>query len=149
MLHRSISALVLLGGLALVTIPLALAPSVWPLAALGFLAGVMCSPTITATVDRLSRVVPDGARGEAIGWHGSAMTGGAALGAPLAGLAIDRWGWGAGFVTVSLVGMVVAVAGLAMTTTYRRSRRRAGVSTSTGSQLAAGQLEDWQTWGSR
>jgi MFS family permease len=140
MLHRSISALVLLGGLSLVTIPIALAPGVWPLAALGFVAGVLCSPTITATVDQLSRVVPDRARGEAIGWHGSAMTGGSALGAPLAGLAIDSWGWGAGFVTVSLVGMVVAVAGMAVTTTHRRSRRRVGKGTSAGSRHGAGQL---------
>ena len=104
MLHRSISAFLLLGGLSLATIPIALAPSVWPLAVLGFVAGLFCAPTITATVDQLSRVVPDAARGEAIGWHGSAMTAGSALGAPMAGLAIDRWGWAGGFVSVSLVG---------------------------------------------
>lgn len=120
MLHRSISALLLLGGLSVATIPLALAPSVWPLAALGFLAGVLCAPTITATVDQLSRVVPEAARGEAIGWHGSAMTAGSAMGAPIAGLAIDRWGWNGGFVTVSLVGLIVAIAGASATWTYRR-----------------------------
>ena len=92
--HKSIPALLLLGGLSLATIPLALASSVWLLAALGFLAGLLCAPTITATVDQVSRVVPDAARGEAMGWHGSAMTAGSALGAPVAGLAIDRWGWG-------------------------------------------------------
>jgi len=70
-------------------------------------------------------VVPEAARGEAIGWHGSAMTAGSALGAPLAGLAIDRWGWGAGFVTVSLVGLAVAAAGAGAARTYRRSRKRA------------------------
>jgi predicted MFS family arabinose efflux permease len=125
LLHRSISAFLLLGGLSVATIPLALAPSVWPLAALGFGAGLLCAPTITATVDQLSRVVPEAARGEAIGWHGSAMTAGSALGAPLAGLAIDRWGWGAGFVTVSLVGLAVAAAGAGAARTYRRSRKRA------------------------
>jgi predicted MFS family arabinose efflux permease len=125
MLHRSISAFLLLGGLALATIPIALAPSVWPLAALGFLAGLLCAPTITATVDQLSRVVPDAARGEAIGWHGSAMTAGSALGAPVAGLAIDQWGWGGGFVSVSLVGVAVAALGAGATRTYRRSHERA------------------------
>jgi MFS family permease len=125
MLRRSISAFLLLGGLSLATFPIALAPSVWPLAALGFLAGLLCAPTITATVDQLSRVVPDAARGEAIGWHGSAMTAGSALGAPVAGLAIDQWGWAGGFVSVSLVGLAVALAGAGATKGYRRSRRRA------------------------
>jgi MFS family permease len=125
MLRRSISAFLLLGGLSLATFPIALAPSVWPLAALGFVAGLLCAPTITATVDQLSRVVPDAARGEAIGWHGSAMTAGSALGAPVAGLAIDQWGWAGGFVSVSLVGLAVALAGAGATKGYRRSRRRA------------------------
>jgi predicted MFS family arabinose efflux permease len=95
------------------------------LAGLGFVAGLMCAPTITATVDQLSRVVPEAARGEAIGWHGSAMTAGSALGAPVAGLAIDQWGWGGGFVSVSLVGLAVSLLGAGATRTYRRSRRRA------------------------
>lgn len=125
MLRRSISAFLLLGGLSLATFPIALAPGVWPLAALGFVAGLLCAPTITATVDQLSRVVPDAARGEAIGWHGSAMTAGSALGAPVAGLAIDQWGWAGGFVSVSLVGLAVALAGAGATKGYRRSRRRA------------------------
>jgi predicted MFS family arabinose efflux permease len=107
MLHRSISAFLLLGGLSVATIPVALAP------------------TITATVDQLSRVVPDAARGEAIGWHGSAMTAGSALGAPVAGVAIDHWGWAGGFVSVSLVGLAVAVVGAGASRTYRRSRERA------------------------
>jgi len=125
MLRRSIPAFLLLGGLSLATLPLALSPSVWPLAALGFLAGLLCAPTITATVDQLSRVVPETARGEAMGWHGSAMTAGSALGAPLAGLAIDHWGWGGGFVTVSAVGVAVATTGAGATYAYRRTRARA------------------------
>jgi MFS family permease len=125
MLRRSIPAFLLLGGLSLATLPLALAPSVWPLAVLGFVAGLLCAPTITATVDQLSRVVPDAARGEALGWHGSAMTAGSALGAPMAGLAIDQWGWEGGFVSVSLVGVAVAVLGAGATFTYRRSRAQA------------------------
>jgi len=124
-LHRSISAFLLLGGLSLITAPLALASSVWPLAVLGFVAGLLCAPTITATVDQLSRVVPDAARGEAMGWHGSSMTAGSALGAPLAGLAIDRWGWEGGFAVVALVGLAVAIAGATATRIYRQSRDRA------------------------
>jgi MFS family permease len=125
LLHRSIPAFLLLGGLSLATVPITLAPSVWPLAALAFLAGLLCAPTITATVDQVSQVVPEAARGEAMGWHGSFMTAGSALGAPVAGLAIDQWGWRAGFVSVSLVGLAVAVVGAGATRTYRRSREPA------------------------
>jgi MFS family permease len=122
--HRPFPAFVLLGGLSLATIPLALAPSVWPLTALAFVAGLLCAPTITATVDQVSQVVPEAARGEAMGWHGSFMTAGSALGAPVAGLAIDRWGWGGGFVSVSVLGLVVAVAGATATRSRRRRRAR-------------------------
>ena len=137
MLRRSISAFLLLGGLSLTTIPIALAPSVWPLAVLGFAAGLLCAPTITATVDQLSRVVPDAARGEAMGWHGSSMTAGSALGAPVAGLAIDQWGWSGGFVAVSLVGLFVALAGAFATRLYRRSRERSGAKRGSGHRARA------------
>ncbi|HEX7460545.1 MAG TPA: MFS transporter [Dermatophilaceae bacterium] len=124
LLHRSIPAFLLLGGLSLATFPIALAPSVWPFAALAFVAGLLCAPTITATVDQVSRVVPEAALGAAMGWHGSFMTAGSALGAPVAGLAIDQWGWRGGFVSVSLVGLAVAVLGAAATITRRRYRER-------------------------
>lgn len=125
MLHRSIPAFLLLGGLSLATFPIALAPSVWPFAALAFVAGLLCAPTITATVDQVSRVVPEAAMGAAMGWHGSFMTAGSALGAPLAGLAIDQWGWRGGFVSVSMVGLLVALVGAGATISRRRSRERA------------------------
>jgi predicted MFS family arabinose efflux permease len=121
-LHRPIPAYVMLAGLSLVTIPCAYAGSAWPLTGLVFLAGVLCAPTITATVDEISRIVPDGARGEAMGWHGSAMTTGSALGAPIAGIAIDRYGFGGGFVIVSVIGIAVAAAVFIALTTRRRSR---------------------------
>jgi MFS family permease len=124
LLRRSIAAFLLLGGLSLATLPIALAPSVWPFAALTFVAGLLCAPTVTATVDQVSRVVPEAAMGAAMGWHGSFMTAGSALGAPVAGLAIDQWGWRGGFVSVSVVGLVVALAGAGATITRRRSRER-------------------------
>jgi MFS family permease len=39
------------------------------------------------------------------------MTAGQAIGAPLAGFAIDHAGWGWGFVSVSLVALAIAVVG--------------------------------------
>jgi sugar phosphate permease len=52
------------------------------------------------------------------------MTAGSALGAPVAGLAIDQWGWEGGFISVSLVGLAVTLIGTVATGTYRRSRER-------------------------
>jgi MFS family permease len=108
-LHRSLPAHWLLGALALVTLPMALAAAPLGLAGLAFVAGLFCAPTITATVDQASRLVPAEARGEAMGWHGSFLTAGGTLGAPLAGVAIDGFGVGGGFVAVAVVGLVLAV----------------------------------------
>ena len=122
-LRRSISAFWLLGGLALVSAPMALAGGTISLAVLSFVAGLLCAPTITATVDQVSRVVPAAARGEAMGWHGSFMTAGMAVGAPLAGFAIDHRGWSAGFLLVAGVGLLVAVVGAVATSARARDRR--------------------------
>lgn len=116
MLHRPIPAFVLLASLAAVTFPMAFARDAWMLGVLALVAGLLCAPTITATVDQLSRLVPDRARGEAMGWHGSAMTAGSGLGAPLAGVAIDWRGAGAGLIVVSAVGFAVAVLGTTIST---------------------------------
>jgi MFS family permease len=113
-LRRPISPLVLLGGLAVLTIPVGLAPSPWLLAAAILPAGALCAPVITATAEEVTRRVPERVRGEAMGWHGSAMTVGIALGAPLAGSAIDATGPWAGFAGVGVVGAVLAVGGLAV-----------------------------------
>lgn len=111
--HRSYSVFWLLGGLAATTAPVALATGVPAFAVLITLTGVLCAPTITATVEHLSRIVPERFRGEMMGWHGSAMTSGSALGAPVAGFAMDLGGWQWGFLVVAIVGLVVAVAGSA------------------------------------
>jgi predicted MFS family arabinose efflux permease len=122
--HRSVGAYWLLGGLALATLPLALATSLGALAGLSFVAGLLCAPTITATIDQASRVVPAASRGEAMGWHASFLTAGGAIGAPLAGFAIDHAGKaGAGFATVAMAGLGLSVIGLV--TALGRSRRPA------------------------
>ncbi|PRY63793.1 putative MFS family arabinose efflux permease [Knoellia remsis] len=119
-LTRSLSTFWLLGALALVTLPMALASGVASLSALAFVAGLLCAPTITASVDQASRVVPASARGEAMGWHGSSLTLGGALGAPFAGLAIDAVGGAGGFLAPAVVGLFVAVVGAAAASTRRR-----------------------------
>ncbi|MGZ4626264.1 MAG: MFS transporter [Kineosporiaceae bacterium] len=138
-LRRSISPLVLLAGLSLLTIPVGLAGSAWGLAALILPAGALCGPVITATSDEVARRVPERVRGEAMGWHGSALTLGNAVGAPLAGAAIDAAAPWAGFVTVGSVGLVLAGAGLGVQGML--ARRKAGTPEITGETVPAATTE--------
>lgn len=114
-LRRPIPLPALLAALCVTTAPVALAPNWFTLSLLLILAGVCCAPTITATVEQLSRLVPATVRGEAMGWHGSALTAGSALGAPIAGVAIDHLSWRAAFLLPALLGAVAAAAGLLLT----------------------------------
>ncbi len=119
--QRPVDPYWLLAAMALTTLPVAAAPGPVSFAVLLFVAGLFCAPTITATVDALSRTVPVANRGEAMGWHGSALTAGSALGAPVAGVAIDRAGWQGGFVLTALAALAPAVvAGLIVLLSRRR-----------------------------
>jgi MFS family permease len=118
----------LLGGIVYGAIPRSIAPTI-PVALVSgplalclamFPAGFLCAPVITATAEVIAELVPEPVRGEAMGWHGSALTAGVAAGAPLAGFAIDRIAPWAGFVTVGVVGTVVALLGLATISVRRR-----------------------------
>jgi MFS family permease len=86
-----------------------------------FLSGLFCAPTITATIDDLSRAVPANVRGEAMGWHGSALTLGGAVGAPVVGWAIDHGGWDGGFELAGALGLTIALLGLAVQGIHRRN----------------------------
>jgi MFS family permease len=119
--RRPMPPFVLLLGLAVLTIPIGLAPGpAWLMIAI-LPAGALCAPVLSATAEAVSHLVPERVRGEAMGWHGSSLTLGLAAGAPIAGAAIDRWGPGAGFAVVGGCGAVVAVVGLAL---VARSRHR-------------------------
>lgn len=111
-LHRPIPVFVLLALLAATTIPVALATDRLALSLLLFFCGLFCAPTITASSDALSRSVPLTALGEAMGWQGVAFTVGSATGAPIAGLAIDHYGWQGAFVVTGVLALVVAAFGL-------------------------------------
>ncbi len=113
-LKRPVPPVLLLGALALLTIPIGLAPNPWVLTAAILPAGALCAPVITATAEEVARRVPERVRGEAMGWHGSALTVGIALGAPTAGSAIDATGPWAGFAVVGVVGALLALAGFAV-----------------------------------
>jgi MFS family permease len=110
-LPRAVPLVALLGALAVFTIPAGLVGGAWPLLFLTLLpAGALCAPTLSASADLVSRLVPSPARGEAMGWHGSSLTVGLAIGSPLAGWAIDRGSPAWGFAAVGLVGAAAAAA---------------------------------------
>lgn len=124
--RRSVHPLVLVLALAVLTIPAAFAGTPLLLAVAVVLAGVPCAPALSAITATLVRIVPEHRRGEVMGWNGSAMTVGAALGAPLCGALIDRGGAGAGFLAAGAIGTIVAGSGLVVLRRARARARRVG-----------------------
>ncbi|AOT04035.1 MFS transporter [Arthrobacter sp. U41] len=120
-LHRPISPILLLLGMSALTIPMAFAQDTWTLCLLSLLPGLLCAPVLSAASEKVAELVDERRRGEAMGWYGSALTGGVALGAPLAGVFIDGVGPSAGFVAVGSGGVVLCLLGLALK--HRRRRR--------------------------
>ncbi|MEV0587897.1 MFS transporter [Nonomuraea sp. NPDC050310] len=112
MLPRGFSPLVLIAGMGLLTVPVGLLAGDWRLLVLALLpAGLLCAPSLSSTVDVLSRWVPAGARGEAMGFHGTALLIGGAASAPIAGAIIDGAGPPWAFLVAGLVGVgMVALA---------------------------------------
>ncbi|QGN50433.1 MFS transporter [Micromonospora sp. WMMC415] len=119
---RSWSPLVLMAALSVATIPVGLGGSHWWLLCLALVpAGLLCAPTIAATSDEVSRLAPAEARGEAMGLHGSAITIGIAVGAPLAGAVIDASAPAWGFAVTGAIGALVALAVLPVELRRRRA----------------------------
>lgn len=123
--RHSIGPLWVLLALGVLSIPVAFVHNPWLLGVAVFAAGLALAPIITATSESISRRVSEEVRGEAMGWHGSAMTIGAAVGSPLFGAVIDQLGpaWGVG--SAALLATAVAIAGLLATSIRRTLRRRA------------------------
>lgn len=108
---RPLPPLAVVALLGLFTIPVGLGGGRWWLLGLALLpAGALCAPALAATADAVSRLAPAGVRGEAMGLHGSAVTVGLALGAPLAGAVIDASAPAWGFAATGLVGALAALA---------------------------------------
>ncbi|MFI2712029.1 MFS transporter [Micromonospora sp. NPDC018662] len=120
--RRSFSPLALMAALSLTTIPVGLGGSHWWLLCLALIpTGALCAPTIAATSDAVSRLAPPGVRGLAMGLHGSAVTIGIALGAPLAGAVIDASAPAWGFAVTGAIGVLVALAVLPVELRHRRT----------------------------
>ena len=122
-MRRPVPILWLVLMLGTLTIPIGLTPNMALLAIAILPAAAACAPVITATANAMAELVPERALGEAMGWHASALTAGTALGAPLAGAAMDRYGPWSGFATVGLAGALLAASGFVVTGLARRRRR--------------------------
>jgi MFS family permease len=122
LLYRRLEPLLLLILLAGLTVLLALAGSWWTLLLLAVPSGLFCAPLLSATAEVMTRV-PSERRGRSLGLHTSALTLGNAAGAPLAGVAVDRWSPAGGFVTIGVLGAVLAA--LTLGAVHLRRRRRA------------------------
>lgn len=115
-MHRAVSPLLLLGILAVFTVPVGLAGHSWWLLALAWIpSNLACAPTVAAINDSVMTLAPVSARGEAMGLSSSANTLGLALGSPVVGLVIDRFGSGWAFVVAGAGGLAMVAAGFAFT----------------------------------
>ncbi|MBT2548657.1 MFS transporter [Arthrobacter sp. ISL-65] len=123
-MHRPVSPILLLLGMAALTIPMGFATDTLTLSLLSLLPGLLCAPVLSAASEKVAELVDEARRGEAMGWYGSALTAGVALGAPLAGLFIDSIGAAGGFVSVGVAGVLLCVVGLVL----QQRRRRAAAS---------------------
>lgn len=92
---------------ALTTLPLLWVHNVLTLAAAMFVAGLFFAPTMIVAMGLVERLVPPSRLTEGLTWMVTGLGIGVALGAALAGLAIDAMGIKAGFGVTLIAGLVV------------------------------------------
>jgi MFS family permease len=120
----------LVGCLGAAALPVAFAGPWWSYALLLVPVGLLIAPSMAASAETVSTLAPEHARGLVTGLHGSAITIGAAVATPLAGLLVDVASPAVAVLTVGSAGLGAAVlVGLLV-----RPRPRAPVTPSAGSQ---------------
>ncbi|WP_144629286.1 MFS transporter [Arthrobacter woluwensis] len=119
-MKRKVSPMLLLLAMAVLTIPMGFAQDTWSLALLSNLPGLLCAPVLSSASEYVADLVDEDRRGEAMGWYGSFLTAGTALGSPMTGLFIDRIGPWSGFVAIGVAGVLLVV----VATVARVVRRR-------------------------
>jgi MFS family permease len=122
LISRRFDPLLLLTLMGVALVPAVVAGNLFWLGVLLFPSGFFCAPLMTAASERLTDLVDERNRGVAMGFYGSAMTAGTALGTPLVGLVIDAGGPGAAFAALAVVTIVVGLATMTLQT-WRRRRR--------------------------
>ncbi|MBO3745658.1 MFS transporter [Streptosporangiaceae bacterium NEAU-GS5] len=122
-LSRGTSPLLLIGGLCALTVPVGLVGGGWWWLCLALIpSGVLCAPAMSSIVDAINKVVPAAVRGEAMGLHGTALTVGIAVAAPVAGAIVDNAGPSWAFASCGVIGLLAVLAAM---TLARSSRARA------------------------
>jgi MFS family permease len=106
--RRTPSVFVLTGALGAATLLVALGGPWWSFTLLLVPAGLLLAPSLAAGSERVSELAPESARGVITGLHGSAITLGAAVGTPLAGVLIDTASPAAAVLVVAAVGLGAA-----------------------------------------
>ena len=119
-LRRPVNPLWLLMAMAILIIPMGFATNAWTLGLLSILPGLMCAPVLTSSAEHIADLVSERRRGEAMGWYGSSLTLGSAMGSPFAGVVIDRSGPWAGFAIIGLLCGVLASIGLVAVARWRK-----------------------------
>lgn len=110
LLPRGFSPLVMIGGLAVLTIPVGFVGGGWWWLIPALLpSGLLCAPSLSATVDYVNKSVPAAARGESMGFHGTFLTIGISAAGPVAGLIIDGWGPNWAFVGAGAIGLALVL----------------------------------------
>ena len=129
--RRSRSLPLLVGCLGAAALPVALAGPWWSYALLLIPVGALIAPSMAASAETVSVLTPEHVRGLVTGLHGSAITLGATIATPLAGLLVDIASPAAAVLVVGAIGLgaaaVVALLGA-------RSRREVDVTPSAHSQ---------------
>jgi MFS family permease len=130
--RRSRSLPLLVGCLGAAALPVAFAGPWWSYALLLVPTGLLIAPSMAASAETVSTLAPEHARGLVTGLHGSAITLGAAVATPLAGLLVDLASPAAAVLAVGGIGIgAAALVGLLGTP---RMRQETAVTPSAGSQ---------------
>ncbi|WBB77896.1 MFS transporter [Micromonospora sp. WMMD882] len=110
-LPRGLPVPLVIGLLALATMPLGLVGSRWWLLALAIApAAALVAPAFAATANAVTQEAP-GHQAVAMSSYGAVLSAGSSVGAPVAGAAFEAGGAGAGFASVGGLGLLVAIGG--------------------------------------
>jgi MFS family permease len=128
--RHSRSLPLLVGCLGATALPVALAGPWWSYALLLVPVGLLIAPSMAASAETVSVLAPEHVRGLVTGLHGSAITIGATVATPLAGLLVDIASPAVAVLTVGSMGLgAAALVGL-----LGRARQESSVTPSAGSQ---------------
>jgi MFS family permease len=99
---------IMLGGVALTTAPLAVAPDLWALGALIVVAGFFIAPALAVAWALAADLAPYGTVTEASTWMGTGMGAGIAAGGAISGQLVEAYSPAAGFLLAAAFVLVAA-----------------------------------------